>query len=211
MLPLDDNQNIEDDLINLSNLRIEMFAYGHHWDFPSIDHNGVKNSDRLGADFVYLINLDRRPDRLRNMEAIFNELNVDFKRVKAVDGKVDVNPGYMRKNGIEMMSDFSEPYHGRAMTYGEIGCFMSHYNIWKDVIENDFEEIIVFEDDVRFEPFFRQKLNAVRQELEKMDWDLVFLGRKILHNVVEDWVEGSQWLVHVNYTYWTLGYMLTYR
>ena len=210
MLPLNDDQNMEDDLMNLSNLRIEMFAYGHG--LPKEEHKKSNLAkDTLGTDQVYLINLDRRPDRMENMKAILDELQIKYKRVNAVDGKVDVNPEYMKRNGIEMMSDFSEPYHGRALTYGEIGCFMSHYNIWKDVIDNNFKEIIVFEDDVRFEPFFRHKLHSVRQELEKMDWDLVFLGRKILHNVVEDWVEGSQWLVHVNYTYWTLGYMLTHR
>ncbi len=24
-----------------------------------------------------------------------------------------------------------KPYHGRPLTLGEIGCFMSHYNIWQ--------------------------------------------------------------------------------
>ena len=86
---------------------------------------------------------------------------------------------------------------------------MSHYNIWTDMVENDFKEIIVFEDDVRFEPFFTQKLQAVRKELSYMDWDLVFLGRKILGKYDEPWVDNSNWLVHVNYTYWTLGYMLS--
>ena len=86
---------------------------------------------------------------------------------------------------------------------------MSHYNIWTDMVENNFKEIIVFEDDVRFEPFFTQKLQAVRKELSYMDWDLVFLGRKILGKYDEPWVDNSNWLVHVNYTYWTLGYMLS--
>ena len=90
---------------------------------------------------------------------------------------------------------------------------MSHYNVWLDVLKQGWHQVIVFEDDVRFEPFFRDKLTAVQEELRtlKIDWDLIFLGRKILHNVEEAWVDGSQWLVHVNYTYWTLGYMLSAR
>ena len=78
------------------------------------------------------------------------------------------------------------------------------------MLEKNLNEIIVFEDDVRFEPFFKQKLNSVREELEHMEWDLVFLGRKILANYEENWVDESDWLVHVNYTYWTLGYMLNH-
>lgn len=26
-----------------------------------------------------------------------------------------------------------DPYHGRPLTKGELGCFLSHYNIWKEV------------------------------------------------------------------------------
>ena len=43
----------------------------------------------------------------------------------------------------------------------------------------------------------------------RLEWDLIFLGRKILWSVEEPWVQNSSMLVHVNYTYWTLGYMLT--
>lgn len=209
MLPLEDTQNLQDDQINLSNLLVEMFAYGHTLLHYQKDESAPKDS--LGVDQVYLINLDRRPDRRRNMELVFNELHVDYHRVRAVDGKIDVDDDYIRQNGIDMMVDFSEPYHDRPLTFGEIGCFMSHYNIWLDMLDHEFKEIIVFEDDIRFEPFFRRKLAAVRQEIKdlKLDWDLIFLGRKILPNVEENWVEGSQWLVHVNYTYWTLGYMLS--
>ena len=215
MLPLEDDQNLNQDLDNLINLKTKMFAYGYR--LPSISHhseyidkynNSNNNWDLLGSDKVYLINLERRPDRLSNMESIFKELQIKFTKIPAVDGKTDVTEKYLEYHGIKMMSDFSEPYHQRPLTFGEIGCFMSHYNIWKDMLEQNLNEIVVFEDDVRFEPFFKQKLTSVREELEHMEWDLVFLGRKILANYEENWVDKSDWLVHVNYTYWTLGYML---
>ena len=67
---------------------------------------------------------------------------------------------------------------------GEIGCFMSHYLIWQDVIANNYEKILIFEDDILFEPEFRQNLESLLEDLEhlKVNWDLVYLGRKILHN-----------------------------
>ena len=59
----------------------------------------------------------------------------------------------------------------------------------------------------------RAKVDNLYHELESLDldWDLIFLGRKILWNTEEPWVKGSQVLVHVNYTYWTLAYMLSQR
>ena len=86
---------------------------------------------------------------------------------------------------------------------------------------------------LRYEAFFKPKLNHLLEELETIrdKWDLVYIGRKILHNSVEDWLKGkkikkivyltnppilsfmydlgSEQLVHVDYTYWTLAYILT--
>ena len=35
--------------------------------------------------------------------------------------------------GIHMLPGYSDPYHGRPLTKGELGCFLSHYKIWKEV------------------------------------------------------------------------------
>ena len=111
-----------------------------------------------------------------------------------MDGKTDVDDRYLESQGIRMMPEFVEPYHERRhLTKGEIGCFMSHYNVWLDVIEKGYDKVVVFEDDIRFEPYFRAKVDHLQHtELASLDWDLVFLGRKILWDVEEPWVQGSQ-------------------
>ncbi len=47
-----------------------------------------------------------------------------------MDGR-NLDEDYLAEHGIRMLPGFSEPYHGRPLTLGEIGCFMSHYNIWQ--------------------------------------------------------------------------------
>lgn len=32
-----------------------------------------------------------------------------------------------------MLPNYRDPYSDRVLTKGEIGCFLSHYNIWKQV------------------------------------------------------------------------------
>lgn len=61
------------------------------------------------------------------------------------------------------------------MTHGEIGCFLSHYYIWKEIVETGSELVMVLEDDVRFEPYFRQKVSHLLKEAEqlKLEWDLM--------------------------------------
>jgi collagen beta-1,O-galactosyltransferase len=43
--------------------------------------------DRLGFDEIFMINLERRPERRLRMECSFTELGIDFKWIKAVDGR----------------------------------------------------------------------------------------------------------------------------
>lgn len=108
--PLEDTQGIEDDYAQITNLKLEasgtvfgiilrMFKlhqspFGHLVFFPPmvphpqlISHVKQPPKDKLGFDEVYLINLERRPERLARMEWAFNELGIDHKLLAATDGK----------------------------------------------------------------------------------------------------------------------------
>ena len=173
----------------------------------------MPKKSKLGFDEIFMVNLERRPDRYDRMAYNFDMLGIDYQWVPAMDGRT-IDEEFLAREGIKMLPEFSEPYHGRALTYGEIGCFLSHYRLWQQIVEEKLDRVLIFEDDIKFEPFFISKLEYLKSELfEKVgeSWDLVFLGRKILHNSEEPWVEGSDQLVHVDYTYWTLSYVLTLR
>ncbi|KAI5701243.1 hypothetical protein M8J75_007618 [Diaphorina citri] len=110
--------------------------------------------------------------------------------------------------GITMLPGYADPYHKRPMKKGEIGCFLSHYNIWNEVVDNNHDIVMVLEDDVRFESFFRQKLATILKELKTKTlpaWDLM----KKLSEKPDTWVSGSRYLVEASYSYWTLGYLLS--
>ena len=77
-----------------------MYAYGQGLPKKGHDNSNLPK-DTLGADQVYLINLDRRPDRKENMKAILDELQVKYERVNEIDGKFDIIPEYMKNHGIE--------------------------------------------------------------------------------------------------------------
>ena len=167
---------------------------------------------KLGFDEIFMVNLERRPDRYERMKYNFDQLGIDYKWVPAMDGR-KITEEFLAEAGIKMLPEFSEPYHGRALTYGEIGCFLSHYRLWQQIVEEELDLVLIFEDDIKFEPYFISKLEYLKSELFDLEgsWDLVFLGRKILHNSEEPWLEGSEQLVKVDYTYWTLSYLLTLR
>ncbi|XP_052789249.1 glycosyltransferase 25 family member-like isoform X2 [Mya arenaria] len=167
--------------------------------------------DRLGFDKVYMVNLERRSERRTRMMHVFDVLGIEAEWVPAVDGKL-LNDTYLYKDlKIEVVPGFSDPYGGRPMTMGEIGCFLSHYFIWKDMLEKGYKDVVVFEDDLRFEPYFRSKLNHIMKLVKHTvpDWDLIYLGRKRLNRKDERFVEGTDNIVWPSYSYWTLSYLLS--
>ncbi|KAF5289156.1 hypothetical protein FQR65_LT02046 [Abscondita terminalis] len=209
MNPLDDSDEIEYDFLQFVNLKLEVLVEHEPLTvneyFKSYVH--APRKDTLGFDKIFMINLLRRNDRRRRMNFCFDELGLEVTTIDAVDGKLlDVKD----LEGITFMPDYADPYHKRPMTLGEVGCFLSHYNIWKEVVENGYEIVFVMEDDVRFEPFFRAKVERVLDELAVIgEWDLVYFGRKRLQDQDEPFLQGSEMLVKVGYSYWTLGYILT--
>lgn len=48
-----------------------------------------------------------------------------------------LNKSDIESMGIKMLPGYKDPYHGRPLTKGELGCFLSHYNIWKEVRSRD--------------------------------------------------------------------------
>uniref|UniRef100_A0A674CQB4 Procollagen galactosyltransferase 2-like n=1 Tax=Salmo trutta TaxID=8032 RepID=A0A674CQB4_SALTR len=123
-----------------------------------------------------------------------------------------LNSSQLQAMGIDMLPGYKDPYSGRVLTRGEIGCFLSHYNIWKQVVEQRLQRVLVLEDDVRFEPRFRSRLVTIMENVDRvgLDWDLIYVGRKRLQvKQPERWVEGVSNLVYPDYSYWTLGYALS--
>jgi GR25 family glycosyltransferase involved in LPS biosynthesis len=152
-------------------------------------------------DAIYVINLDRSPDRLKKIQKQFEAMGMKFKRFKAVDGskieilnvktrevlKGDAVKTFVRgkkfENNMEYRisyGDYSIKYKTdakilkRYLSYGELGCALSHLNIMIDIVKNNFKNAIVFEDDVVFEKTFPTDLAAVLAHAPS-DYDILFL------------------------------------
>ncbi|KAG5279233.1 hypothetical protein AALO_G00075540 [Alosa alosa] len=171
----------------------------------------VRQPDKLGFDEVFMINLQRRADRRERMLRALREQEIDCKVIAAVDGKA-MNVSEVHDMGIHMLPGYNDPYHGRPLTKGELGCFLSHYNIWKEIVERGLRTSLVIEDDLRFEVFFKRRLQNLMMEIESegLDWDLIYIGRKRMQvDHREKAVPNVHNLVEADYSYWTLGYMMS--
>ncbi|XP_064539541.1 glycosyltransferase 25 family member [Drosophila montana] len=213
MQPLETSDTLQQDLQQLNNLRVNMV-----YDLGAVPpvqpylqrHLQLPEKTKLNLDNIFMINLQRRPERRRKMEQLFVELGLQVEHFAAVDGK-QLNAQLVQEMGISFLPGYEDPYHHRPMTMGEIGCFLSHYRIWQQIVQRQLRQVLILEDDIRFEPYFTGSAQRVLQQASKFDYDLIYFGRKRLKDESEPWVEGTDSLVHVGYSYWTLAYVITLR
>ncbi|XP_037642447.1 procollagen galactosyltransferase 2 isoform X1 [Sebastes umbrosus] len=209
-VPLKQDQTLEEEEESFTHTLTEaLIAYTME---PSqYVHTTPKEAGKMGFDEIFLINLKRRSDRRDRMLSSLAVLGINATLTEAVDGKA-LNSSQLQAMGIDMLPGYKDPYSDRVLTRGEIGCFLSHYNIWKQVLQQDLQQVLVLEDDVRFEHRFRSRLVTIMENVQRvgLEWDLIYVGRKRLQvKEPELWVKGVSNLVHPDYSYWTLGYVLS--
>ncbi|XP_015221965.1 probable inactive glycosyltransferase 25 family member 3 isoform X2 [Lepisosteus oculatus] len=209
-VPAKPHQTIEDDRVNFIHLQLEAMTDGPRMHPSQYVYLPPKQMDRMGFDDVYLINLRRRPDRRERMLWSLYEQEIDAKVVDAVDGGA-LNSSDIKLLGVDLLPGYYDPFSGRTLTKGEVGCFLSHYYIWKEMVDQQLDKAVVFEDDVRFQGNFKRRLMRMMEEIEKveLDWDLIYLGRKQVNPTEEQPVENVRNLVVADYSYWTLSYAIS--
>lgn len=209
-VPPKPHQTLEDDRINFVHLHLESMIDGppmlpspHVYMFP-------RQRDLMGFDEIFLINLLRRPDRRDRMLFSLNELEIDVKVVPAVDGNA-LNSSDIKVLGVDLLPGYHDPFSGRTLTKGEVGCFLSHFFIWKEIVDVQMDKALIFEDDIRFQANFKRRLLKLMEEVEQaeLDWDIIYLGRKKVDPGEEEPVENVHNLVRADYSFWTLSYAIS--
>ena len=117
-------------------------------------------------DKIYFINLDKSKDRLDLMLKYGKDLNLKLKRFPAVYGK-DLNKDKLIEQGILDKNN--------KLNKGEIGCFLSHVNIWKEAIKKNYEHILILEDDIVFTDNFKNNFIKYYNQVPN-DWEIIHLG-----------------------------------
>ena len=121
----------------------------------------------------YVINLERRPDRLQNF-CKKNSDKINVMLAKAIDGRLLEFNQQISINGNPIISKkLTERFSG--LKIGEIGCFLSHYFLWKKIATSD-KPCIIFEDDVVLCDDFNKKLNSIIEKGVPSNCDVLYLG-----------------------------------
>ena len=89
---------------------------------------------------LFVINLDRRPDRLRYFTERASELGLEFERVQAVDGE----SAELQARAEALPLGFT----GRKLGSYVVACFESHRAAWSRIRDGDAPYGMVLEDDL---------------------------------------------------------------
>lgn len=113
-------------------------------------------------DKAFIINLDSRPDRRREMRA---ELQ-----------RIGLEPEHPQ---IELFSAIRPENAGAFASVGARGCFLSHLAVLKRARSENCRAVLILEDDASFGSAFVSDWPDVLTDLAKTPWALAYLGYRI--------------------------------
>lgn len=158
--------------------------------FVTIIHFMEISSSKFKIDAIYLMNLERRPDRLTDFMNNYNNTdlrNIQLTKMFAVDGsKLDIKSiplTDMAKLELKQLETTGFRYKHYQLTRGAIGCYLSHVKIWENMLKTNQDIVLIFEDDARPPPNIMFAINKIISDIPK-DWDIILLG-KFCHDCEE--------------------------
>lgn len=117
---------------------------------------------------IKIINLAVRVDRKEKLIGELTRHNIKgYEFMEAVDGRSLDRVDMIVKGMI---------LEGKEMTRGEYGCYLSHYNLYKEILKGEEELILVLEDDIYFINNFNYKLNKILKKVKEVEWDMFYIG-----------------------------------
>jgi Glycosyltransferase family 25 (LPS biosynthesis protein) len=129
-------------------------------------------SNELEVDAAYVITLNQNGQRLRRLRSNFAIFNVSFSEILGVDGN-SLPKAFIDRLASPMQNDREKL----------VGCFASHCEVWKRIVEGSAHSAFVFEDDalIHINP------KAITTQFRKEPMEFIFCGERmegILHTPV---------------------------
>lgn len=132
---------------------------------------------------IYIINLDTSVDRLQHISRNFKDYNLEFNRFPAINGK-NISDNERNDNTTILCRTI-------LCNYAEIGCALSHIELWRKMIRENIEFIIVLEDDVVIDEFFVNVIKLI-EHLNSFSFDFLSLysenkfGKQKIYHLIDD-------------------------
>jgi glycosyl transferase, family 25 len=92
---------------------------------------------------IWVVNLARSPERRQFMQQQFAALHLSHRIINATDGKIlsrEELRKYSKRHALKVKR--------RELSTGEIGCALTHAEIYQQMLDENLEEVLILEDDI---------------------------------------------------------------
>ena len=128
------------------------------------------------ADFppIYVVSLARATQRRADISARLQAAGLQYEFADAVDGRDEkMRAAFLRERKMMVDDRIYRLTRGRPLSKSEIGCYLSHYQLWERVAAEQPECALIFEDDARWDDDFTRVVADI--VLCKQRWGLCLL------------------------------------
>ena len=149
---------------------------------------------------TFVINLKGRKDRLEAFK-LNNLKHISCQRVEAING-YDIDYKKLTESGFDTDHNWIDPILNTTISRGEVGCFLSHYALWKKCILDN-EPYLILEDDAIISDKF--SYDELYKLIRVEEYNFIYLGWK---EMGESKPIDEKFVVP-DYPYWLLAYVMT--
>ncbi len=188
--------------------------------------NKTDASKMRNIDFIYLINLDERPEKYQTTIEALAPYSIFPCRFSAINGWklsladiLDVGVMYdlSMSNGTlgtyftldgaitpqyEPVGEVGRVYFTNRMPLGSVGCSLSHLSVLQDAYDSGYETIWIMEDDIEIiqnPHLISDRIDELDQLVGKKGWDVLFTD-KDTKNTEGQYVYAETFAWRPNYT-----------
>lgn len=132
-------------------------------------------------DKVYIINLREDTKRYQSItqnlstSIIYNK----HERFNAVNGKyIDIrilNDNILTDAAKEDIMLKKQKIYGISLTYGSLGCALSHFLLYQKIAKSD-KPSLILEDDIILKNDFDNQINILINRIHDIDYDICYIG-----------------------------------
>jgi len=116
------------------------------------------------VDATYMINMDKRKDRLKSFQEEAEKRSLKFKRLAGVDGEKlpmkDVEPFLDKIGAVKRMKKYKGKDYREAKARGRAGCNASHIKCIEEAKKAGHKNVCILEDDTHFTDSFNDNFKA---------------------------------------------------
>jgi len=153
----------------------------------------------------FIISLDKNKERQDYLKKEVYPKMTNYLKCAAFDAELDDPNEILKENNIFLSDTFYD-----KCNEGQLGCYLSHFQLWKHIIKSNIDLAIVLEDDVKIYNNFNKIIDIIYENLPvKFDYVHLFIHPDKQNIQYLDGKEGD--IIPAEDNFGTVAYIVSLR